>query len=245
MLKKKVQYHYLEKRQKTVISSLKSFKDSGDAEILHVVRVQIKKTIALLRLYKPLKKCKTREFRDIFKHAGLVRDSAVLLHLIREHSPEHTALIHDQQKLLADHSENFKPHIDVYIEQVELFYQLFSRHLQPVNRKFIVHYFVKVLDGIAEALAQKKDEEELHHGRKRIKDLLYLHELLPSKTRDKLNLNIAYLDTLQDIIGKWHDAIIAHELFSRHEGFTKTHTRKLRKAVDVLARNFEYKAILT
>jgi CHAD domain-containing protein len=48
--------------------------------------------------------------------------------------------------------------------------------------------------------------DRLHKARRQIKELLYVHGLLPAGLARELDLDKEYLDRLQDAIGKWHDA---------------------------------------
>jgi CHAD domain-containing protein len=50
--------------------------------------------------------------------------------------------------------------------------------------------------------------DHLHEGRKQIKHILYIQELLPDSLKKQLPFNIKNLDQFQDMIGKWHDTIM-------------------------------------
>jgi len=245
MLKKRKQYEYVEERQHTITDHLRSFKSSRDPEHLHVVRVQMKKTIALLHLYGPLKKHAPDSFRKVFKHAGLVRDAAVVLKLIEKHQPENAFLNREQHRILNEYATQFELKADEYIAVINDFYSSLLKDLRPISRKKILKVYRKDLEKIAAVLEKKRHEGKLHNSRKRLKKLLYLYTLLPKKISAELDLNVAYIDTLQDIIGKWHDAAVADELFFKYKEINaKFNTKKLLKSIRCLSKDFIHKSVL-
>lgn len=245
MLKKHKQHEYLEQRQRTITGHLQSFKDSRDPEHLHAVRVQMKKTIALLHLYGSLKKQSLDSFKKVFKHAGLVRDAAVVSRLIEKYQPDNDFLNQEQHRILHEQITRFELNVDEYMGLIYDFYSSLPEKLRPISRRRILKIYRKDLEKIATVLEQKKHEDKLHDCRKKLKKLLYLYPLLPKKITAELDLNMAYIDTLQDIIGKWHDAVVADELFYNYKEInSKFKTKKLLKSIRSLSKDFIHKSVL-
>jgi CHAD domain-containing protein len=90
-----------------------------------------------------------------------------------------------------------------------------SKHLQkkirPVSFHCIDKYFKRKLSAIPKYL-EKNNDEDMHSGRKQLKNLLYLHHMLPRSIKKKLLVRVEYIDSLQDIIGKWHDLVLAEAI---------------------------------
>ena len=120
---------------------------------------------------------------------------------------------------------------------------------QDIKDKDIVCLYKNRLKKLGHSFPSKNNNtERWHNNRKKIKNLLYFYEVLPKSLLQKLQLNIAYLDRLQNAIGLWHDIFSIEELL-RKEGFTdkkmlgklqKRHSR-LRTSIFVLSDDFERK----
>jgi CHAD domain-containing protein len=78
----------------------------------------------------------------------------------------------------------------------------------------VYKYFKRILSAIPKNL-EKNNPENIHSGRKQLKELLYLHHMLPGSVKKKLLVRVEYIDCLQDKIGKWHDLVIAETLLKK------------------------------
>jgi CHAD domain-containing protein len=55
------------------------------------------------------------------------------------------------------------------------------------------------------------DPGMLHEGRKQIKHILYIQELISPPLKKKIRVHFKNLDELQSLIGKWHDSMVYHD----------------------------------
>jgi CHAD domain-containing protein len=107
--------------------------------------------------------------------------------------------------------------------------------------------YKKHLKKIFGILKQSNDRiEKWHKIRKKIKNLLYLYQILPKSLARKLHLNEAYLEHLQEAIGEWHDVILLLELLkteayaNRNEiAAIQRKKRRLCRSVQKLSDEFE------
>ena len=89
----------------------------------------------------------------------------------------------------------------------------------------------------------------MHTNRKLIKILVYNHKLAEKALTGSLQFNIDYLDKLQEAIGKWHDNLLAEQLFSSPElndkaivGKIKRLNAKVKRGITTLTEDFLTKA---
>ncbi|MBK6504972.1 MAG: CHAD domain-containing protein [Ignavibacteria bacterium] len=122
-----------------------------------------------------------------------------------------------------------------------------SEQFQNVSNVCVISYYRKWLSYLSEKFLSI-EEEDLHECRKVIKRLMYLYPLMSEPIRQSLRINVSYLDTLQEEIGKWHDTIIAREHYSGSDQKDEKHLRKIEmtgearlKSIQLLTTNFDEK----
>lgn len=211
MLTKKKQRQYLTGKEQQWLDDLVAFDESRDEEALHRLRLGIKKIRALVRLsghqrgkslakgFRPLKK--------MFRQAGMIRDSRSQLRLLEEHnllSPEYRER---RDRELRDAGDQFSRRVGVYRKQGKKAGRMLLADLHSIHSGRIRRWVANEI--IRTAILLTKSADELHRARKKIKTLLYVQKILPNKLTTQLRLNTAYLDKLQDSIGKWHDVLVA------------------------------------
>jgi hypothetical protein len=77
----------------------------------------------------------------------------------------------------------------------------------------------------------------MHTNRKLIKILVYNHRLAGHALDGKIPFNVTYLDKLQETIGKWHDNLLAEQLFSLPELNDKPIVSKIKRVNSGVKRN--------
>ncbi len=199
---------YTDKQFITLLEQLSLYELNADEEVLHRIRVALKKIKTIFHIisfcsknfdahkeFSPLKK--------IFKDAGNIREIDVTEKLLKEYNIK----------------SNFE---STNAGKREKLTSVFRKNI-PVYKKFIFDvniiagkHFVRVSTGcFREFINLRKSElqgnvypllveSNLHKSRKIIKDIIYLSAL--SRWRKK-NLNPLY-DEMQEVIGKWHDKIM-------------------------------------
>jgi CHAD domain-containing protein len=77
----------------------------------------------------------------------------------------------------------------------------------------------------------------MHTNRKLIKILVYNHKLAGHALDGKIPFNVSYLDKLQEAIGKWHDNLLAEQLFSLPELNDKPIVSRIKRLNSGVKRN--------
>ncbi len=203
------------------MAHLTAFHDSQLPEDLHKVRVQVKKIRALLKLSRiDFNSLELKPLKKLYCHVGKVRDVYIRLNFIARNGLKNQRSIKYRHTLLERESDKFCKKINAHLKDTKSVYEVIPGLLTNIPEKYILHFYKKQLKKVATALVQQVNPDEIHMGRKKIKNLIYVYETLPKPLAKKLRLSIAYLEELQDVIGKWHDSFINAKLFfkSRAKG---------------------------
>jgi CHAD domain-containing protein len=196
---------YANKQFKSLAEDLESYRHLQDPEVLHKIRVEIKKIKVVLNLINyALKKFKGHQhfipFRAIFRKAGAIRQPEVLYKLLLLYQ---VSGIMDRQiprsAKLDKLSKAFQKEVPLSIEAVK------------TQKKKIKKYFNQVLKDDARKYVKKKRRElerllfptfnkaGLHKARKICKEVVYLHWV------DNLPKPDPFFNEVENMIGQWHD----------------------------------------
>lgn len=218
-MKKKEEAKYLDKEWKAMNTHLANFLETSDQEALHKFRVQIKKIRAMLSLFEAtsnqtglLKVFKP--VRKVFKHAGTIRDAHMNLQLGEIYEIKNEAFTSSQQRIIEEGTIEFGQNGKKFIKDIKQAYKLLKKQLPGIENHAITDYYKKQLRSIATNLAVSGFTEDMHTNRKLIKILVYNYKLAEKALNGSISFNTTYLDKLQEAIGKWHDNIVAEQLFS-------------------------------
>ena len=241
-MKKKKGINHLSKNWKKIKTHLKAFSASGNQDELHRLRVQIKKASAmliffertsgkhkLLKDFKPVKK--------LFKKAGYIRDAHINLQLSKQYTLKNDLVETGRQQIIEAGTINFHHNRRKYLKIIKNTYKRVKKKLPPISNKSIEKYYKNQLEQIAASLAMPNFTKNLHYNRKMIKHLMYNYNLAENALAGALPFNIHYLDKLQESIGKWHDNVIATELFLSPEFNNKPVVTKIKKINAGVKRN--------
>ena len=218
-MKKKKEIKHLDKEWKAMNAHLANFLETGDQEALHKFRVQIKKLRAMVSLFEDasdqpglLKGFKP--VRKIFKHAGNIRDAHMNLQLAEMYAIKNEAFALSQQRIIEGGAVEFRQNGKKFTRAIKQAHKLLKKGLPAIGNHAIAGYYTKQLRAIATNLAVSGFTEDMHTNRKLIKILLYNHKLAENALNGAVPFNAPYLDKLQEAIGKWHDNVVAEQLFS-------------------------------
>lgn len=219
MLKKSKQRHYLVRNEKKWQKRLKDFGMSHDAASLHGLRVTIKKIKAFASFSNDCSgKGAMKDFhllRKMFHQAGVIRDAGNQLHLLEHFHPSPEFYKHEQEEVQSTATQNFVNHIKQYQKKGKKAGRRLLADIHSVRPDRIRDWYAAQLIRTSVLLSSTGDS--LHKARKQIKGLLYVLDLLPSRLVEKLHLDRAYLDDLQEAIGNWHDAVVVVDALSEKE----------------------------
>jgi len=241
-MKKKEEAKYLDKEWVAMDTHLKNFLKTGDQEELHKFRVQIKKLRAMFILFgdtsnQPGLLKEFKPVRKVFKYAGTIRDAHTNLQLSEVYGIKNEAFETGQQKIIAEGIAQFQSNGKKFTKTISDAYKQLKKHLPAVNNSSIAAYYKRQLREIATNLAVSGFTEDMHTNRKLIKILVYNYKLSEKALNGSLSFNKEYLDKLQETIGKWHDNIVAAQLFSSPELNDKPVVTKINRKNAGIKRN--------
>jgi CHAD domain-containing protein len=233
-MKIKQEVKYIDREWEQMRARLKAFLETGDQEELHKFRVQTKKLRAMLMLFEKTSKehgllKHFKPVRKIFKHAGNIRNAHVNLELSEKYHLKNERFEIGQQQIIAEETHDFRHKSDEFLKDISIAHKRLKKQLQKVGDDKIAEYYKTQLEQIALNLAVSAFNEDMHTNRKLIKILVYNHKLAAEALEGNLQFNIAYLDKLQDAIGKWHDNLLAEQLFSSPELMDKPIVNKIKR----------------
>jgi len=211
MLKKGRQRAYFNEVWQTMLAHLLAFCETQKPEELHQFRVQVKKIKALLLFLQGRSAVKQlKPLQAIFKQAGKIRSAHVNLAFIELADAE---IKNEQEKIAHSESKRLYSKVGVHVKTLKKLRKALAAIFQDIENKAVVRAYKKQLKKLRRFFTRSDlPVLKLHQNRKKIKNLLYFCDVLPGSLLQKFQLNIAYLDQLQEAIGEWHDVVVAFEL---------------------------------
>lgn len=223
---------YADKQLQTALHLLQEYNAASDEELLHQLRVSLKKIQAVLNYLKTVHPAKAKSFlkdiKPVFHAAGSVRE--LQLHINWLQKNRYTLLIDTAalRKKLTEENEMFAE------KKADWKKRLLK--LQPKLKKRVEHeeeymkqYFSSVKEQVVN-FSLTEGTKSWHKYRKQIKQLLYAQHWLTEGERLKLlpvKLCKRY-DCLQEAIGLWHDSI-ERELRLENELYYLNPDKKIRE----------------
>jgi CHAD domain-containing protein len=253
-MKIKQEAKYIDQEWELMSTRLKAFLATGDQEELHKFRVQTKKLRAMLMLFESTSKehgllKQFKPVRKIFKHAGNIRNAHVNLELSEKYQLKNERFEIGQQQIIENETALFRNKSAEYLKEMNAANKRLKKLLQKVADDQIAAYYQTQVEHIAANLTTASFDEEMHTVRKLIKILVYNQKIAAETLKGSLQFNIAYLNKLQDAIGKWHDNMLAEELFSSPEmtdadivDKIKHINSSVKRKITLLAKDFLIKA---
>lgn len=187
-----------------------------EREVLHRIRVQLKKIKAIFHLisyctgsfnvskeYSSLKK--------IFREAGRIREIDVSNKLYQDYHIKNIKenKTEDQHILISE----FRQDIPGYKKTVNGSHKKVEKHFERVNSICYKKYLNIKKEELQKQIYPLLIESELHKSRKIIKEIYYLSGI--SRWR-KNNIDPFY-NEVQDVIGKWHDKKVLLDRISENK----------------------------
>ena len=203
---------YAEKQMGSALHLLEQYNSASNDEVLHQLRVSLKKVKAVLDYLRTLhpKKIKSlrKRLRFVFQAAGFIREAQLRLKWLKENGflflIQYATLdqkIKEEEELFFAQKQNHSASL-AYIDE-EL-----KKYLKEVDADALLKYALKLKEQLEKQL-QIVTKNDWHALRKLSKQLLYAHHWLTEKDKLKVLTVEAYqkLDQLQEKIGVWHDAV--------------------------------------
>jgi len=197
--------HYTRKRLDRLEQLLETMKVSGDLEILHEIRLEVKKVKVILgllhfanpdlnthKIFIPL--------RTLFRKVGEIRATVVMGALLKEYN------IHEKLNELieipASHSiHDLKKEIPTFIKSVKKTKRKIDKYIHDLDSPILKKFIKKQKRQLKKMIWPELNLLTLHKARKLTKEILYL-----SSTRKQKNKKgFSFYSECEELIGQWHD----------------------------------------
>ena len=226
MLSRKKQKKYLTKRERDLLIQLRTYGESGDAEALHRLRLDVKKVRAFVQMVKACSDKKASRDKNLpkdfgllkkmFRQAGKVRDASNTIKLLEQLHSVPAAFTVEQDNLRVSAADEFRQQVGKYRKNGKKAGRGLLEDVNAIRTGCIRDWYGQQLITIGVLLTASGDQ--LHEARKKIKELLYVEKLLPFGLVDELRLDDDYLDKLQELIGQWHDMAVIVAAYAGRPG---------------------------
>jgi CHAD domain-containing protein len=235
---------YTKRRLKNLKRLLRSYPSLESLEILHQIRIEIKKIKAVLRLIHYNKKSFRGHkaylpFRTLFRACGEIREPFVIQSLIDKFKGINTLIVVDQNL-----TSNFNNHLSTYIRTIKRAETKILPKTEKIKSSTYKDFLKKNKMELENLLYPTFLQRDLHKIRKLIKEIYYLTSIR-SKRKD---IN-SFFAASTELIGNWHDKrIVIQRLRKSVPPETeliqklKTESRSDIRALKKLVQNF-YKEI--
>lgn len=214
-MKKNLLNSYVIKLLDSIEQQLSFYQKEKDPECLHRIRVEIKKIKAINSFARKIYEADftAESLLPLFKNAGKIRETKLTIQLLQSLSPPPTKLIskaESQESVLVKQFLDFAP----------TFFQALSAYRKSLRfpekigeKKVIKGYFEKSKENALKIL-QVKDREGMHTYRRKIKNLVYIYDVLPKKLQKEIDLDKKLILKQQHQLGEWHDLYVAVQILS-------------------------------
>ena len=198
---------YANKRFKNLETHLASYQQTPDVEILHKIRVEIKKLKALLQLInycaRKFRAHKTfLPLRTIFRKAGEIRQPEVFYRLLLLYQIKG---VRDESIPKAKYSDRLSKalvkQIPIHIKSVVAQEKIVEKYVEKVTMDCIKKYLKRRKKQLRSELYPKMRQDRLHKSRKTMKEIIYLSGIVKGgdKKLDK------FYHHAEALVGQWHD----------------------------------------
>ncbi len=213
---------YLHSRFKKLEGSLQECNKALTPDLLHEVRVEIKKIKSLYHLlewgddgFNYSKEFK--DFREIFSKAGLIRDADVLQQLYEKYSISYNEknllkrVRKENKRIAAFRNQSLRYLKDVRKQETKA-----VKRIKRISSAELRAYRTGLERNISKMIDSPGYEKTLHLIRKKAKEVLYLSPGSKSKNNRKETY-----DKIQDRIGTWHDKQVLIASIEENKGINQ------------------------
>ncbi|WP_018614218.1 CHAD domain-containing protein [Segetibacter koreensis] len=186
---------------------------SWNGEKLHNLRLNAKKTKAVVSLLKNCsskkRKFSIKKLKELFDHAGEIRTAQLNVEALHENNIQNENLEKEQNVIIERESDELCKRKKTYSRNIKKLKKSISLRSVKIKNRRIKSYYQESLEQLKGNFLPPIKEDLWHESRKIIKRLLFALTALPKNLQQEINFDKKYFDELQDKIGKWHDTIIA------------------------------------
>lgn len=217
--------NYFEEQMEIIETNIEAAKLGLDADVLHDLRVGIKRLKALYQVLDPISEGRfdsKTNFSDIhllFKEVGKLRDVQVQKSLFSFFAQENADYTYTEfEELLNAREETASDELKLILQQFDngiigVSLEAANAFLDDITKEEATNLTKKLLKKrfkqIGELLPNKKDEELMHELRSRIKQACYILEILALMQPEKeFTKHPKRLKLSAELLGQWHDHIV-------------------------------------
>lgn len=202
-MKKSVEINYLISQWKQLYASFAAYLKHKHQDDLHDFRVQVKKIKALFALSgnatQPALVRKFKPVKKVFRQAGEIRSAFMNLELYDKQHVPGKKYRKQQQRLMKKAVHCFIKSAPANRRRLKRTWRKIRKMIRPAGCRQVNNFYRDELRQAGAMLAG----ERLHDCRKLLKSLIYNYQWAADMLY--ITLNVAYLEQLEDAIGKWHD----------------------------------------
>lgn len=222
MLTRKRQRKYLQKRGRRLLSYYAAFNNDERQEHLHKMRLEAKKIAAFVHFLADVERKRNlvkqlKSMKRIFKLAGIIRASHLNIRLANEHNLLDEKFIAEQKEIFDSGMTEYRLNYYENLDTLKSMLRKLSGSFSKIKEREVVRFYSEHIKAIADMFQSPDYVSSLHECRKKIKHLMYMLSLMPNSIIRKLKVDKNYLDTLQNLIGEWHDIEVAILLYQTKE----------------------------
>ncbi|MEJ8818989.1 CHAD domain-containing protein [Lacibacter sp. H407] len=240
---------YSEKQISSALHLLEQYNTASNEEVLHQLRVSLKKIKAVLdhlRTLHPKKIKSTRKkLQLVFHAAGSLREAQLRLKWLAEKKLllliRHSSF--DQK--IKEEEELFVTNKHGHLKKLKSVSEEIDKYLKKVEEEDLLRYALELKAKLQEQLPIVL-KDNWHALRKLIKQLLYAYHWLTEQDKLKVLTVTAYkrLDMLQENIGIWHDVVDLQQWLTDGQFFLskeKSVKQQFNKAFALVQKDIEVK----
>ncbi len=236
---------YAEKQLQTARQMLETFTPGADEEIIHQLRVSLKKIKAILLFLSSLHPAKAKQIRKkvqlIFHAAGSIREAQLQLQWLKKKRYLHLIESASLAQRIAEDEE-------LFLQQKALFQKLLTsiredvlKQIHKIKSSVVTEYAVQLKEELHEQVNHVV-KDDWHELRKLSKQLLYAHHWIGEQDKLKVMTVLSFhtIDQLQEQIGMWHDLVDLQQWLLDEQFFLSKDSsvkQQDRKAVEQLQKN--------
>ena len=188
-----------------MIDSLALLSTSASPEAIHDLRLHVKKIKAIELLCNAHKEHLTTALKPMVQKAGEIRTAEMHLQILRAYQYHNPVLEQELIDIVSFGYVNFKKNSETNKAAVRSAKKKWGEQLADISDQKALGFLLLLLEELEDVFRWLLQEKDLHETRKKIKHLLYVYRFLPHHLLDKVEIDEAHLDKLQEKIGDWHD----------------------------------------
>ena len=192
---------------------LQAYKQKRTNENLHQLRVSIKKIKAVFIMADKVLDQNQFEkhfgpYHIIFQKAGIIRDIALHQKHLSKFDSAKKLKVANRLQLVSLNGE-FVLSEPLMLKHIQNNRKEIEKNLSTIQSASVYNYCKKLVNKLPHQWKKVKEPEQVHGFRKKLKQVLYCVELLNPEEKQNIisEKNLERIAQLQNMIGKWHDAM--------------------------------------